>query len=84
MAQGLGPVPAERWGTLQYVGGEPGTDALRTRWNARAAAKLLASRGLGSLGRDALTVGNYRPAMTAAPSDGTTENRSGVIPVDSV
>lgn len=37
-------------GTLQYVGGEPGTDALRTRWNARAAAKLLASEGWGPWG----------------------------------
>lgn len=37
-------------GTLQYVGGEPGTDVLRTRWNARAAARLVRSEGWGPWG----------------------------------
>ncbi|MFN8126847.1 MAG: hypothetical protein U0R64_10125 [Candidatus Nanopelagicales bacterium] len=37
-------------GTLQYAGGEPGPDALRTRWNARAAARLVASNGWGPWG----------------------------------
>lgn len=32
-------------GTLQYVGGTPGPRALQPRWNARAAARLVASVG---------------------------------------
>ncbi len=32
-------------GTLQYAGGNPGTDALRPRWNARAAARIVADVG---------------------------------------
>jgi hypothetical protein len=32
-------------GTLQYVGGAPGTKAPQPRWNARAAARLVASQG---------------------------------------
>lgn len=37
-------------GTLQYVGGTPGLSALRPRWNARAAAKIVASEGWGPWG----------------------------------
>lgn len=37
-------------GTLQYAGGTPGVDALRPRWNARAAARLVAEVGWGPWG----------------------------------
>lgn len=32
-------------GTLQFAGGAPGTDVLRPRWNARAAARIVAEVG---------------------------------------
>lgn len=32
-------------GTLQYAGGAPGTDVLRPRWNARAAARIVSDVG---------------------------------------
>lgn len=37
-------------GTLQYAGGTPGQDSLRPRWNARAAAHLVAEVGWGPWG----------------------------------
>ena len=37
-------------GTLQYAGGEPGESVLRPRWNARAAARLVAEVGWGPWG----------------------------------
>jgi hypothetical protein len=37
-------------GTLQLVGGLPGEDALRPRWNARAAARLVTDVGWGPWG----------------------------------
>lgn len=37
-------------GTLQFVGGLPGTRALEPRWNARAAARLVATQGWGPWG----------------------------------
>lgn len=37
-------------GTLQYAGGEPGESVLRPRWNARAAARLVADVGWGPWG----------------------------------
>lgn len=37
-------------GTLQFAGGEPGESVLRPRWNARAAARIVADVGWGPWG----------------------------------